>query len=661
MNTPPATQQDLLDLLTRTTDPGWLSGMLNQPDGHAIVNAWLAIFAQASVAVSGQVDCSMIATAPTGAPGNCTLTLQRTTTGTTGTIPKGYTFVTNLLTSLVVETDTPIGSGQTSVAIPLVTVRQIDLVNTVVPAFDDLLTVGAYPDAILGTGNPSPPLDSSGNALLGGTHVAGYSLTYVSSSPITGASSDWLSAHGAERSCYRQQGEDGESYRARVRLIPDAVSPNAVARAVDGPANVLPTRWLAEPFNDGADPDVRLALNLGWFDSFFWDVDFLDDWLGVPASGAAIGKRPIATLETPGMRESRAYVRLDLVGDLTDPDGFLWYWDAGYFDDTAWGFFDVGVPVVGSGLGAHPVIGAVSDAMLAELRAKLAGGVQSDVYLEDSTQLQARNGVLSNTYYLQADGSLASTPPGTSGDLAYLIPGGGTVAVSMQSGAIGQTTWPGGTIPLTVWAWVTGGAGNYTFGLVGGEAICLDRGYSGGGGSAYMYSDHGNVPPLQSITNTPTLFTFSIPVLATTGALVTDYLALVLNVFGSPGATLHIGYGATHPLTIPTLFPLGSGASVAWTLTPTAGTTWMLREGLVTGDDGAPLAAGQGVAVKFTFADATTLQTPWAAGVLSLRSYELQALGYYGQPITQIQGLGMSTLPGILNVVGSFAVSTMTT
>ena len=489
-----------MNLLTRSTDPGWLSGMLNQPDGHAIVNAWLAIFAQASVAVSGQVDCSMISTAPTGTPGNCTLTLRRTSTGTTGTIPKGYTFVTNLLTALVVETEVDIGSSQATVAIPLVTVRRIDLVNTVLNAFDDLLSAGDYPDAILGTNNQSPPLDSSGNALLGGTHVAGYSLTYVSSSPIANAASDWLSVHGAERACFRQQGEDGESYRARVRLIPDAVSPNAVARAVDGPASILPTRWLAEPFNDGADPDVRLALNLGWFDSSFCDVDYADDWLGVPATGATIGKRPIATLETPGMRESRAYCRLDLVGDLQDPDGFLLYADAGYCDDTAWGYPDVGVPAVGSGLGVHPTIGAASDALFEELRAKLAGGVEYDVYLEDSTQLQAS-----------------------------------------------------------------------------------------GSGS-------------------------------------------------------------------------GGGGSVAWTLTPISGTTWTLREGLVTGDAGAPLVASQqGVAVKLTFTDATTLQTPWSAVALSLRFYELQALGYHGQPIAQIQGLGMSSIPGTLNVVGSFAVSTITT
>ena len=64
MNIPPLTQADLLALLRRTTDQGWLDAMLAQPDGQAVINSWLAIFAAASEAVSGQVDCSMISTAP---------------------------------------------------------------------------------------------------------------------------------------------------------------------------------------------------------------------------------------------------------------------------------------------------------------------------------------------------------------------------------------------------------------------------------------------------------------------------------------------------------------------------------------------------------------------------------------------------------------------
>lgn len=184
----------------------------------------------------------------------------------------------------------------------------------------------------------------------------------------------------------------------------------------------------------------------------------------------------------------------------------------------------------------------------------LNAGSLTSVYPASGSFVQAAFEQNATSYYLQADGSLGVSNPGASGDLTATLVSG-TAAITMNSTAIGQTTWPSGTIPVSVWAWITGGVGSYTFGLVGGEAIALDRGYVGGGGSAYMYSDHSNLPPRQTITSTPTLFTFNVPCIGTTGALTTDYLSLVLNAFGSSGAVLHIGYGGSQPLTIPTLFP----------------------------------------------------------------------------------------------------------
>ena len=486
MNTPPLTQADLLALLKRTTDPSWLFAMLAQPDGQAVINSWLAIFEAASIAVSAQVDCSMIATAPTGKSGVCTLTLSRTDASVSGTIPKGYSFVTNLGVSLTVATDVVVATSQSTVAVPLVTVRQIDLVNTPGPAFDDILTPGGYVDAALGPNLPCAFFDTP--------HTAG-TLTYVSSSAITGAVEDWLSAHGAERGCIRQDGEDGEVYRARVRMIPDAVSPKAVAAAVDAPSTVLPPRWLAEPFNDGADVDARLAMSLGFFDAPFCDSDYADDWLGVSLAA----KNPIATLETPGMRESRAYFRIDLVGPLCDPDGFVLYADVGYTDDPVWGFPDVGCPP-GSPIGVHPVISAASQALLQQAWTKHAGGVQFDVYLEDATILQVQGA-------------------------------------------------------------------------------------------------HSGI---------------------TTGAVV-------------------------------------------WTFTPTSGTAWYLREGLATGDAGGPMdASTQGIKVQLTLEDSSVIDTGWRVGCLPLRAFELRALGYHGQRVTQIQGLVRDDVAADLNLVGSFSVSTCT-
>ena len=866
----PLTQAQALDVLRRTCDRAWLDAMLAQPDGAAIIASKLAAFEAASLAVTAQANATMISTAPTGRPGVCTLALQRSDTSASATIPKGYTFITNLGVELTVACDVQVAVGQATVALPLVTTRQIDLVNTAANAFDDILDPGNYPDAVLGTANP-PVFDSNGQLLfgpstgawtpggllvtardqgtatllqdgtvitiggqgflntqtlatcelwtpatpatgqwspaaslnlarqghtatlipdgtvlvtggnfdstsnslemelyaptgggsfalltatmkaprtthtatllppssghplglvllVGGLSISGSTftfsntaelydpvtqtttatgnmttgrcqhtatlipastahpqgavliaggntasdptalaeifdiatatfsattgpmtvarsehqasplpsgnvlitgggnsgtsalssaevfnlttgeftattgnmhavrfahlslplpngdvlvaagdsteldvppyvsvtniaetynetsgkftltnglaqargdfswtalsdgrimaaggqapfgtgefqdlasveiytvtamghtpacLTYASSTPITGASSDWLSALGNERGCIRQDGEDGEAYRARVRMIPDAVSPLAIARAVDATATALPERWLAEPFNDGADPNVKLAANLGFFDGFFCDSDFCDDPLGVSLAD----KQPVANLECSGIRESRAYVRVDLVGQLQEPDGLVLYCDDGFCDDPQWGYPDVHT---------HPVIQGAEQALLQQMQLKVAGGVNFDVYLENSETL-------------------------------------------VQQGTLSGTTSAGGT-----------------------------------------------------------------PVI---------------------------------------------------TLTPVAGTAWYLREGLLTADMGNRhwAVTGQGIAVRLTLDDGTTLQTPWAQGVVSLRSYELEALGYRGQRVTSIECLGLTLYdlepPYSMNLIGSFTVNTAT-
>jgi hypothetical protein len=226
-------------------------------------------------------------------------------------------------------------------------------------------------------GGALPTIEEYRRGLLFGRPHSPHSLTYVSSTPIVGAIEDWLSAHGDERGCKRQDGEDAENYRARVRAIPDAVSPNAVARALDGCSALLPERWLVEPFLDGADPAARLALQLGFADSPSCDGSFCDDWLGEPLAA----KQPLATCECVGLRESRAYVRVDLVGELQDPDGMVLSCDdEGYCDDENWGYPDIG---------DHPAISSALQALLQELRSKIAGGVQTDVYLDDLEYLQA--------------------------------------------------------------------------------------------------------------------------------------------------------------------------------------------------------------------------------------------------------------------------------
>jgi hypothetical protein len=105
-------------------------------------------------------------------------------------------------------------------------------------------------------------------------------------------------------------------------------------------------------------------------DSLFFDEGFLDDPLGIDLTG----KLPWRTCEMPGLREARAYFRLAVAGDLREPDGSVMYFDdAGYFDDPAWGFPDVGM---------HPQLVSALRSIQESARVKVAGGVQFDTYVE---------------------------------------------------------------------------------------------------------------------------------------------------------------------------------------------------------------------------------------------------------------------------------------
>jgi hypothetical protein len=368
------TQADALAALRRTTDTNWLNGMLAQPDGAAIVNMQTAIAEAASAALMDQVEASMIATAPAGTPGQCDLLVWRPDSSASAAIPKGYRFVTSLGVDLVVATDVVVSVGQQVVRLPLVTTRQLDLVNTSEPAFGDAVLVGDSVDAICSPTN-IPIYDSGGTPLLGPGFVS--PMTYVASTPIYGAKMDWLSEHGNERDCRRMPGEDGEAYRARIRQLPDAVTPVAIQEAVHGAQAQLPlpTIYMVEPYRDQATDVARLALDLVFADSPAADVDYADDPLGVDLPG----KLPWRTLENPSIREGRAYFRLGVAGSLREPDGSLLYCDdAGYCDDPRWGYPDISL---------HPAIEAALRAVLDEARRKRAGGVQSDLYVEDSQTL----------------------------------------------------------------------------------------------------------------------------------------------------------------------------------------------------------------------------------------------------------------------------------
>jgi len=192
----------------------------------------------------------------------------------------------------------------------------------------------------------------------------------VSSTAIDGAASDWLSVLGAERGQFRQAGEDGEVYRLRVHNIPDAVSPLALAVVANTAPQLddFPRIYTRETFNDGSDAVVRQAVGLSFAESVFFDDSFFDDPLGIDLPE----KMPRRSLEIVGIREARAYFRMEIIGQVHEPNDLVFYFDEGFFDDPVFGFVDVLY---------HPEVISAVMALSEETNRKRAGGVQFDSYL----------------------------------------------------------------------------------------------------------------------------------------------------------------------------------------------------------------------------------------------------------------------------------------
>ena len=368
----PLTQSQALALLRRTSDEGWLTAELSGPDGTAVLNARTAIAAATSQALQDQADRCTISDAPGGTPGICTLTVIRRLGAGSIDIPKGYTFVTDegIVLALTQPITIPAGPDPQTFDLPLRTLRQTELVNTYDPAFNSLLDVG---DLMATASDATLIYDSASNAVLGpGAADDDHALRYSSSTAITLGAADWLSAHGDERGQRRQPNEDTEEYRARIRLFPDAVSPDALAAAVHSAASNagLPDVYMLETVDPQVSPAALVANTMAVADSVFADADFFDDPIGEDRHE----KLPWRALEQLSIREGRAYFRLAMNGPLKEPDGSVLYFDDGFYDDEVWGYPDVGL---------HPrLLGALMTVPNAANRIK-AGGVLEDFYVED--------------------------------------------------------------------------------------------------------------------------------------------------------------------------------------------------------------------------------------------------------------------------------------
>lgn len=350
----------LIALLRRNTDePGWLQPLLDDPDSAAVLGAQVEVFARLGGTIESNTAQGTISGASGGQPGTSSLTVSRETSGTTGTIPRGYPFVDARGVRATLQADVPVGGGVTSLVLPLQTERE----SEVVLSEDDPLWEVA-PDA--------PSVPGSAGILIAPAGAAGVTATTFQqlgpATPIEGAMADHLSIHGGERGMPRQPGEETADYRQRIRNIPDAVSPIAVADVVQAMAQRpgLPGFLTLEPFDMGETTALKDLHRLGSFASIYCDDDgdghgFLDDAF----SGDRLVDRRTAT----------AYMEIAAQDLVRDPDGGVMYLDDGFADDPVLGFSDVED-------GLSPDVVAALLAMLTHANLIKAGGVNIDLTLK---------------------------------------------------------------------------------------------------------------------------------------------------------------------------------------------------------------------------------------------------------------------------------------
>lgn len=371
--------QDFVDLLRRTTDSGWLDPLLSDPDSSAVLLGMAQEFTRLSEAGDRACLAGAISTASGGRPGVAVVTISRTASGTGGTIPAGYGFVDARGTKLVSTDAVPVGVGALTVVIHVQSLRQTELVNT-----EDDAQVTIDPSA-------TSVLDSAATTVLvapaGSPGVVSTTFTtVVSATQILGGSGDYLSLHGKERGQLRQPHESEESYRLRVRNIPDSITPIAVSQGVRGAASQVGLEGviIREPFEDEATPALKDRYGLTTMATYYMSavlppassprVDFVDDPFFAPFPLPA-GFR-LKPRETVSSREGRAYFRIETPSAISDPDGIRFFSDVGFFDDPVFGYLDVE---------QHPQVIASLMAIWEEANRKRAAGVQFDVLLPLST------------------------------------------------------------------------------------------------------------------------------------------------------------------------------------------------------------------------------------------------------------------------------------
>lgn len=219
------TQQDLLDLLERVMPAGYLEPLKDPGPGYEILQAFAAMYAKVSKAVEVAGQNAQILTATSGKKATGTVVLSRSA-------PHPDSITVTVKAGSVVTTSV---GGRDFVTTQDVVFAPSDLGPKTVPI--EAISVG-YDWNVRGES-----VSASGEILPGDIDTVkvwreepdygDVTITVYQSAPTTGGTDAALDALGNNRGLPRLNGEGDDAYRARVRTLPDTISPNALKRVID--------------------------------------------------------------------------------------------------------------------------------------------------------------------------------------------------------------------------------------------------------------------------------------------------------------------------------------------------------------------------------------------------------------------------------------------
>lgn len=289
---PAMTQQDFLDLFDRLFPENYLASLKSPGPGYELFQAFGKVAARLSTALGNVETCAVSLTAPSGVRATATVQFTRNAapyaplvTLKGGSYGQGTIVTTSRgdrRFALVADVVLPANGGDPVVQTVSATVAAqaygyewnvpgpITLPNgTTWPGMIDTIYLLALTDA---DGNPT--VDPT--------------ITVAQTADATGGAPPALDQHGADKGIPRQAGEPDSTYRARIRMLPDTVSPDAIKRSLL--ATFTPygaSAYFVEAFGmSGFLPDVDTPTPTGAIGVYDPTTFFYDDTRSTdPAEG----------------------------------------------------------------------------------------------------------------------------------------------------------------------------------------------------------------------------------------------------------------------------------------------------------------------------------------------------------------------------------------